>query len=88
VIYLNVTAHPAATWIAQLLFDSFPEDTTTRFLLRDRDAIYGHVFVDRVKGLGIEEILTAQQNPGQNAYCERFLGSPRRDCLDHVIILS
>jgi len=70
------------------MVEAFPEDTAPRFLLRDRDAIYGEVFKDRVQSLGIEEILTAPQSPWQNAYCERFLGSLRRECLAHVIILS
>lgn len=87
-IHFNITAHPTATWTAQQLVEAFPEDTTPRFLLRDRDRIYGFDFRERVRGLGIEEILTAPQSPWQNAFVERFHGSLRRECLDHAIILN
>jgi integrase-like protein/endoribonuclease L-PSP len=66
----------------------FPEETAPKYLLRDRDAIYGNVFVRRVKGLGMSEILIAPRAPWQNPLAERVIGSIRRECLDHVIVLN
>src|SRR5204863_3437586 len=88
VLHFNVTAHPTAAWTAQQIVEAFPEDTGPRFLLRDRDQIYGEEFRRRVKGMQIEEVLTAPRSPWQNAYAERLIGSVRRECLDHVIVLS
>jgi putative transposase len=68
--------------------DSLPDDTAPSYLLRDRDAIYGDSFRRRVKGMRIQEVLTATQSPWQNPFAERLIGSIRRDCLDHVIVLS
>ena len=70
------------------LVESFPEETAPKYLLRDRDAIYGDVFVRRVKGLGISEILIAPRAPWQNPFAERVIGSIRRECLDHVIVIN
>ena len=67
---------------------AFPEDTAPRYLLRDRDQIYGEEFRQRVKAMSIEEVITAFQSPWQNAYVERLIGSIRRECLDHVIVLG
>jgi transposase InsO family protein len=66
----------------------FPWDAAPKYLLRDRDAIYGNWFRGRVKNMGIEEVLTAPQSPWQNPYSERLNGSIRRECLDHVIVFS
>jgi len=88
VVHFNVTEHPTATWTAQQLIEAFPEDTAPRFLLRDRDSIYGNDFRQRVAGMQIEEVITTPQSPWQNAYAERVIGSIRRECLDHVIVLS
>ncbi len=70
------------------MIEAFPEDTAPRFLLRDRDSKYGEEFRSRVKGMQIEELITAPHSPWQNPYVERVIGSIRRECLDHVIILS
>lgn len=88
VVHFNVTAHPTAQWTAQQLLEAFPFETTPRYLLRDRDAIYGDMVQRRIKSLGIEEVVTAPRSPWQNPFCERVIGSIRRDCLDHVIILN
>jgi putative transposase len=88
VLHFNVTEHPTAAWTAQQIVDTFPDDTAPAYLLRDRDATYGDVFRQRVKGMQIEEILTAPRSPWQNPFAERLIGSIRRDCLDHVIVLS
>ncbi len=74
-------------WLAQIV-DAFPEDTAPRFMIRDRDGIFGDQFRRRVQGLDIEEILTAPRSPWQNPYAERLVGSVRRECLDHVIVLG
>jgi putative transposase len=87
VMHVAITAHPTATWTAQQLREAFPWDEAPRYLVRDRD----HAF-DRLgttaKAMGIHEVLTAPGSPWQNAYVERFIGSVRRECLDHVIVLG
>src|SRR5215468_8648445 len=88
VVHFNVTDHPTAAWTAQQMIEAFPEDSAPRFLLRDRDSIYGAEFRSRVKGMRIEEVITAARSPWQNPYAERVIGSIRRECLDHVIVLS
>jgi len=88
VIHFNVTEHPTAVWTAQQIIEAFPEDTAPRYLLRDRDQIYGEEFCRRVAGMQIEEVPTAPRSPWQNPYSERVIGSIRRECLDHVIVLG
>jgi len=88
VFYFNVTEHPTAQWVAQQIIEAFPWETAPRYLLRDRDAIYGERFRHRVHSLLIEEVITAPRSPGQNPYVERIIGSMRRDCLDHVIVFN
>jgi len=88
VVHFNVTEHPTAQWTAQQIIEAFPWDTAPKYLLRDRDAIYGSQFQRRVKSMGIEEVRTAPRSPWQNAFVERLIGSIRRDCLDHVIVLN
>jgi transposase InsO family protein len=88
VVHFNVTDHPTAGWTGQQMVEAFPEDTAPRFLLRDRDKIYGREFRERIRGLRIEEVLSAPASPWQRAYVERLIGSVRRDCLDHVIVLG
>ena len=75
-----------AEWTARQLLEAFSWDNAPRYLLRDRDGIYGQQFCDLAKGMGIHEVLTAPQSPWQNAYAERLIGSIRRECLDHVIV--
>ena len=87
VVHVAVTDHPTAAWTAQQLRNAFPEDHTPRYLLHDRDA----AFTDGVSTIGamqIHEVLTAPRSPWQNAYVERVIGSFRRECLDHVIVLN
>jgi putative transposase len=88
VVHFNVTEHPSALWTAQQVVEAFPEDTAPKHTVRDRDGIYGEAFCRRVKGVGIEEVVTAPQSPWQNAYAERLVGSVRRECLNHVIVLG
>jgi transposase InsO family protein len=87
-LYINVTAHPTAQWTAQQMVEAFPWETTARYVIRDRDRIYGTDFRRRVEGLGLHEVPIAPRSPWQNAYAERFIGSLRRECLDHVIVLN
>jgi putative transposase len=88
VVHFNVTAHPTAQWTAQQLVEAFSWVAAPKYLLRDRDAVYGAAFQRRVTSLGMEQVLTAPRNPWQNAVAERLIGSIRRDCLDQVIVLS
>ena len=88
VLHFNVTEHPTAQWTAQQVVEAFPWESAPRYLLRDRDGVYGPVFRHRVAGLGMEEVLTAARSPWQNPYAERLIGSIRRECLDHVIVFS
>jgi putative transposase len=88
VLHFNVTEHPTAAWTAQQIVDAFPDDSAPAYLLRDRDAVYGHVFRQRVKGMGVGEVLTAPQSPWQNPFAERLIGSIRRECLNHVLVLG
>jgi putative transposase len=87
-LHLHVTDHPSAVWTARQLIEAFPEDTAPRYLLRDRDAIYGQDVSRRVERLGIHEVRLAPRAPWQNPFVERVIGSIRRECLDHFVILS
>jgi putative transposase len=88
VVHFNATAHPTALWTAQQIIEAFPEDTAPRFLLRDRDSIYGEEFRTRVARMGVEQVVTAVRSPWQNPYAERLIGSIRRECLDHLIVFN
>ena len=88
VMHFNVTEHPTSAWTAQQLTEAFPWDEAPRYLLRDRDSTYGGEFQGRARDLGIEEVLTTARSPWQNPYVERLIGSIRRDCLDHVVVLN
>jgi putative transposase len=88
VLDFNVTDSPSAAWTAQQMVEAFPYCTPPRYLLRDRDSIYGEVFVRKVKSLGLEQKVIAARCPWQNSAVERLIGSIRRECLDHVIIFN
>jgi putative transposase len=88
VVHFNITQHPTAFWTLQQIKEAFPWDSTPKYLLRDRDSIYGKVFRQGVKSMNIKEIITTYKSPWQNGYVERMIGSIRRDCLDHHIILG
>jgi transposase InsO family protein len=88
VVHFNVTEHPTAAWAAQQIVEAFPEETAPRFILRDRDQIYGEEFRRRLAGMGIEEVMTAPHRPWQSPYVERLIGSIRRECLNYVIVLG
>ena len=86
VVHFNVTERPTAKWTAQQVVEAFPFDTAPRFLLRDRDGVYGSVFRRPIAGMGIEEVVTAPRSPWQSPFVERLIGSIRRECLDHVVV--
>ena len=88
ILHLNTTAHPTAEWAAQQVVEAFPDDTAPRWLHRDRDRIYGAAFQRRLRGMGIAEVVSAPASPWQNPFVERVIGSIRRECLDHVIVLN
>jgi transposase InsO family protein len=88
VVHFNVTSNPTAQWTAQQVVEAFPWDTAPKYLMRDRDAIYGVFFRNRVKNMGIKEVISAPQKPWQNPFVERIIGSIRRECTDHVIVLN
>lgn len=87
VVHVNVTEHPTAQWTAQQVVEAFPWDEVPRYLLRDRDSVSGPHFQQRIKHLGIDEVMSAPRSPWQNPYVERLIGSMRRECLDHVVVL-
>jgi putative transposase len=88
VVHINVTDAPTAQWTANQLVEAFPWETAPRYLLRDRDAVYGVVFSSRAQAMGIHEVKTAPRSPWQNPYVERLIGTLRRECLDHVVVLN
>jgi len=85
VVHFNVTASPTAAWTLHQIVQAFPWDTAPRDLLRDRDKIYGEWFRGRIESMSIKEVVIAYHSPWQNPYVERFHGSIRRECTDHVI---
>ena len=88
IVRAAVTQHPTAAWLSRQVTEAFPWDTAPRYLLRDRDASYGSDFRSRVEAMGIAEVVTAPRSPWQNAYVERVIGSIRRECLDHTVIIN
>jgi putative transposase len=88
VVHFNLTSFPSAKWTGQQIAEAFPWDTAPRYLLRDRDGIYGHEFTSRVGHMGINEVKTAPRSPWQSPYVERLIGTLHRDCIDHVIVFN
>ncbi len=88
VLHFNVTAYPTAEWTAQQLREAFPFDRVPRYLLRDRDRIFGDTFRARVHRMEIKEVLSGPRSPWQRAYGERVIGSIWRECLDHVNVFG
>ncbi len=88
VVHFGVTSNPTDAWVAQQLREATPFAQTPRFLIRDRDGKYGEVFTRVAKGSSIEVLKTPYRAPKANAVCERFLGSVRRECLDHILVLG
>ena len=86
ILWLNVTAHPSAEWIAQQVTEACGWESAPQYLIRDRDRVYGEAFTRRVRAMGIRDRPTAPQSPWENGHAERLIGSIRRECLDHVIV--
>jgi len=88
IVHVNVTTHPTAEWTAMQLTQAFPVETAPRFITRDRDGICGDVVCRAIANLGSEELVIAARSPWQNGYCERVVGTLKRECLNHVIVLN
>ena len=88
IVRVGVTANPTAAWTARQITEAVPWDTAPRHMIRDRDAAYGAAFRTRLKAMRIQDVVTAPRSPWQNPYAERVIGSVRRECLDHVIVLN
>ena len=87
-VHFNVTEHPTAEWTARQLLEACALEEGPRYLIRDRDQVYGERFSRQAKTLDIREAVIAPRSPWQNAYAERVIGSIRRECLDHVVVIG
>jgi transposase InsO family protein len=87
-VWINVTAHPTAEWIAQQITEAFPWDEAPRYLVRDGDRIYGAAVTRRLRSVGIRDKPIAPGSPWQNGCAERLIGTIRRECLDHMIVFG
>jgi len=87
-VWINVTTNPTAEWIARQITEAFPWDDAPEYLIRDRDRIYGTITKRRLGAMGIRDKPTAPASPWQNGFAERLIGSIRRECTDHLIVLS
>ena len=88
ILWMGVTAHPTAEWIAQQVVEACAWEWAPTYILRDRDRAYGEAFARRLRAMGIRDRPTAPRSPWQNAYAERLIGSIRRECTDHVVVLG
>ena len=88
IIHFNVTSNSTADWTSLQLIQAFPFDSAPRYVIRDRDGIYGPKVIDTLDFLDIEQIVTAPRSPWQNGFCERIIGTIRQECLDHMIVLN
>jgi transposase InsO family protein len=87
-LWLSVTAHPSAEWIARQLTEACGWNEAPRYLIRDRDRAYGETFIRRLEAMGIRDRPSSARSPWQNGHAERLIGSIRRDCLDHVVVFG
>jgi transposase InsO family protein len=86
ILWLGVTAHPTAEWMARQLTEACGWDRTPEYLVRDHDSVYGEIFIRRLRAMGIRDRPIAPRSPWQNGHAERLIGSLRRECLDHVVV--
>ncbi len=87
-VWISVTTHPTAEWVARQITEAFPWNEAPRYLIRDRDQIYGSVVTRRLRAMGIRDKPIAPSSPWQNGFAERLIGSIRRECVDHIIVLG
>ena len=87
-VWTNVTTHPTAEWIARQILEAFPWNDAPRYLIRDRDRIYGTIVTRRLRAVGIRDKPIAPASPWKNSFAERLIGSIRRECVDHIVVLS
>jgi transposase InsO family protein len=87
-VWISVTTHPTAEWVARQITEAFPWNEAPRYMIRDRDRIYGAVVTRRLRAMGIRDRPTAPSSPWQNGFAERLIGSIRRECLDHIVVLG
>src|SRR5205823_12482526 len=87
-VWINVTTHPTAEWIVQQITEAFPWHEAPRYLIRDRDRIYGAAVTRRLRAMGIRAKPIAPGSPWHNAYAERLIGTIRREGVDHVVAFS
>src|SRR5712692_10192815 len=88
IMWLGATAHPTAEWITRQLMEAYGWEAAPQYVVRDRDAVYGDIFVRRLRAMGIRDRPTAARSPWQNGYAERLIGSIRRECLDNVVVFG
>jgi transposase InsO family protein len=87
-VWINVTRHPTAEWIAHQITEAFPWAEAPRYLIRDRDRVYGAAVTRRLRAMGIRDKPIAPASPWQNGFAERLIGSIRRECVDHIVVLG
>ena len=87
-VWINVTTNPNAEWVARQITEAFPWNEAPRYMIRDRDRIYGAVVTRRLRAMGIRDRPTSPASPWQNGFAERLIGSIRRECVDHIIVLG
>jgi transposase InsO family protein len=87
-VWINVTTNPTAEWVARQITEAFPWDMAPGYMIRDRDRVYGTVVTRRLRAMGIRDKPIAPASPWQNGFAERLIGSIRRECLDHIIVLG
>jgi hypothetical protein len=88
ILWLGVTANPSAEWMARQLTEACGWEWTPKYIVRDRDSVYGEIFTRRLRAMGIRDRPTASHSPWQNGHTERLIGSIRRECLDHVVVFG
>src|SRR4051794_21586439 len=87
-VWIGVTNTPTAEWIARQITEAFPWESAPGYLIRDRDRVFGSIVRQRLRAMGIRDKPVAPRSPWQNGFAERLIGSIRRECLDHIIILG
>jgi hypothetical protein len=88
ILWIGVTAHPTAEWMANQVTEAYGWEQAPRYLIRDRDGIYGEIFTRRLRSMGIRDRPTSARSPWQNGYAERLIGSIRRECVDHIVVFG